>query len=534
MVRLTADYIVKCNGHTKRQRDESTNRYLKRITHLYMAERNIEGIDNLSACRNLTVLYLYDNKLNRTLNLGTAQTLTHLYLQNNNVSKIEGIGHLYRLTKLYIGYNSISVVEGLQGLSQLRELHVEHQRIPAGEKLLFEPRTLVGLSKCLNVLNVSGNHMDTLNELSILSELVHLIASENYLYDFEDLTQALDSWRNLQKLELSGNPICHKAKYRDNIIVKCQSLELLDGKRINNLEKKFLLSWKASKEARRRMKLESRMMGDLPPIQPHSQPPAPPPHYSIGGLPGGRKRFEMILAKSRSLPASAIPVQESKRVQQYSSPAARMPQNNVPPPPTLGHKSISDVTNLKSERQMTPHPNATHKARSKHNNANGVLKETDFIPQDRATFAEIPPNLNGSQNGSLMGQKRGFLNSKTNQRFTQRTGFSGHSTRFLRQTDGRSDSDIQGEPALFSAQGIQSLTLGMNGHKDDHAMPVEGPSKFGKPAFLQGRRGNQINNQGEITGLLAPMSSPRMEGGEGGPVKPHINGTSPRPIAVSP
>lgn len=44
MVRLTADYIVKCNGHTKRQRDEPTNKYLKRLTHLYMAERNIEAI----------------------------------------------------------------------------------------------------------------------------------------------------------------------------------------------------------------------------------------------------------------------------------------------------------------------------------------------------------------------------------------------------------------------------------------------------------------------------------------------------------
>ena len=44
MVRLTAEYIARCNGHTKRKRDEPTDHYLKRITHLYMAERNIEAI----------------------------------------------------------------------------------------------------------------------------------------------------------------------------------------------------------------------------------------------------------------------------------------------------------------------------------------------------------------------------------------------------------------------------------------------------------------------------------------------------------
>jgi len=53
MVRLTADYIVRYNGHTKRKRDEPTNQYLKRLTHLYMAERNIEDI--VSICANYFV-----------------------------------------------------------------------------------------------------------------------------------------------------------------------------------------------------------------------------------------------------------------------------------------------------------------------------------------------------------------------------------------------------------------------------------------------------------------------------------------------
>ena len=48
MVRLTAEYIARCNGHTKRKRDETTDHYLKRITHLYMAERNIEAIVSIN------------------------------------------------------------------------------------------------------------------------------------------------------------------------------------------------------------------------------------------------------------------------------------------------------------------------------------------------------------------------------------------------------------------------------------------------------------------------------------------------------
>lgn len=46
----------------------------------------------------------------------------------------------------YLGGNYIAVVEGLEGLEELRELHVESQRLPLGEKLLFDPRTLRSLA----------------------------------------------------------------------------------------------------------------------------------------------------------------------------------------------------------------------------------------------------------------------------------------------------------------------------------------------------------------------------------------------------
>lgn len=48
----------------------------------------------------------------------------------------------------YLGGNSITVVEGLEKLQFLEELHIENQKLPGGEKLLFDPRSLHALSVC--------------------------------------------------------------------------------------------------------------------------------------------------------------------------------------------------------------------------------------------------------------------------------------------------------------------------------------------------------------------------------------------------
>jgi protein phosphatase 1 regulatory subunit 42 len=37
------------------------------------------------------------------------------------------------------------VLEGLENLNELEELHIENQHLPAGEKLVFDPRTLMSL-----------------------------------------------------------------------------------------------------------------------------------------------------------------------------------------------------------------------------------------------------------------------------------------------------------------------------------------------------------------------------------------------------
>lgn len=38
------------------------------------------------------------------------------------------------------------MVEGLEQLTELKELHLENQRLAPGEKLLFDPSTLLALA----------------------------------------------------------------------------------------------------------------------------------------------------------------------------------------------------------------------------------------------------------------------------------------------------------------------------------------------------------------------------------------------------
>lgn len=108
-------------------------------------------------------------------------------------------------------------------------------------------------------MNVSGNNLDTLSEIGPLRNLEQLIASNNLLNDMKELVLLLKCWPKLWKLELVGNPLCLKNKYRERIIVLTPSLEYLDGKEIQEMSRQFLQNWKSSKEItqQQRMKQDS-------------------------------------------------------------------------------------------------------------------------------------------------------------------------------------------------------------------------------------------------------------------------------------
>ncbi|XP_029447277.1 LOW QUALITY PROTEIN: protein phosphatase 1 regulatory subunit 42 [Rhinatrema bivittatum] len=267
MVRLTVDLIAKNSNRFKNRREESLIQYLRKITHLNYSNKNIDDIDDLSLCKNLSVLYLYDNCMSQIRNLGFASNLTHLYLQNNCISCIENLTNLKKLQKLYLSGNYITVIEGLEGLEELRELHIDSQRLHPGEKLLFDPRTLQSVAKSLSVLTISNNNIDELTELAVLENITQLVAVDNQIKDTEDLEFPLNKWNKLWKLDLRGNPVCQTIKYRDKLIIMSESLEILDGKEIKEMARTFLVNWKASKDAKKKMKGECMINEQL--LYPH-------------------------------------------------------------------------------------------------------------------------------------------------------------------------------------------------------------------------------------------------------------------------
>ncbi|XP_068438031.1 protein phosphatase 1 regulatory subunit 42 isoform X2 [Clinocottus analis] len=250
MVRLTIDLIAKSRNHYRKKRGLSFMEYLKTLTHLHFFNQSIEDIGDLSMCRNLNVLYLYDNQITHISNLGFASNLTHLYLQNNNITHIDNLSNLQKLSKLYLGGNRIAVVEGLDTLCELKELHLENQRLAPGEKLLLDPMTLLSLAESLYVLNINNNNIDDIRDLTVLKELRQFSASDNTLYNIEELEDVFSHWPKLLRMDLDGNPVCKKKKYRDHVITAVHSLKVLDGKEINDLTRQFLINWKASKEAK--------------------------------------------------------------------------------------------------------------------------------------------------------------------------------------------------------------------------------------------------------------------------------------------
>ena len=76
----------------------------------------------------------------------------------------------------------------------------------------------------LTILNVSGNNLDSIEDLQCLTGLVEFSATDNQLSSMKELSQVLGQWTKLTKLDLTGNPLCLKYKYRDRTITMGRSI----------------------------------------------------------------------------------------------------------------------------------------------------------------------------------------------------------------------------------------------------------------------------------------------------------------------
>jgi len=246
---LTLQILAKSKSsrHTRRK-GEAPEQFVKLLTHVTASGLALTDMAAIEACKQATTIYLYENKIARIAGLAACRNLTQVCLQHNRIKRIEGLGNLPRLRKLRLGHNAISVVEGLQQCHYLEELHLENQMLPPGEKLVFDPRTIRVLSQTLMVLNVAGNRLEDLRDLSGLRKLGALNLSSNFVRNLKELKRLLETNRGLQRLWVGDNPLCHTNRFRDNIIVMSNSLRVLDDKAVSQMARQFLVNWARHKE----------------------------------------------------------------------------------------------------------------------------------------------------------------------------------------------------------------------------------------------------------------------------------------------
>lgn len=237
---MTLHYLSRKGSENAAKHNKDPKEHTRKLTHLYLNDQYIDSIGDISACRNLKVLYLQNNQLQRVENLEFATQLTHLYLQRNNILKMNGFDGLVALQKLYLGHNSISVVEGLENLKCLQELHVEHQKLCPGEEIMFDPRSIAALGYTLNVLNLQGNGLTSLEDLVGLDRIRILLVSSNNLKDVTKLQAFLNVVPTLEELDMRDNPVVLDYKNCNRILASAHNLRVFNGRKISVVTLDFM------------------------------------------------------------------------------------------------------------------------------------------------------------------------------------------------------------------------------------------------------------------------------------------------------
>lgn len=157
---------------------------MRDVAQLRLDFKNILKIDNLWRCTNLT----------------------KLQLDNNIIEKIDGLQELKNLTWLDLSFNNIEFMEGLDALTKLRDLTLYNNRISNIDNI--DPLEM------LHVFSIGNNNLENLDNLK-------------YLRRFKDLNT----------LNLSGNPICKFEQYNDFTIAHLPSLIYLDYRLIDGTKR---------------------------------------------------------------------------------------------------------------------------------------------------------------------------------------------------------------------------------------------------------------------------------------------------------
>ncbi|CAG9318714.1 unnamed protein product [Blepharisma stoltei] len=236
---ITIAMLLKSSNVSTRSKALSNDNFLRKLIMAELSDKNIDSIQCLDNCPRLQVLYLNSNKINAIENIEMLSSLRILSLENNLISRLSGLSNLSHLEKLHLDRNCIQKIEGLENLNELTELHCNRQNIRV--PLEFDENSIVGISPNLRILSLCGNKIEDISLLWYLDKAEEIDLSENQIQMGEDFIKALSCMNYLKILNLSGNPIVRRPKYRDEVILSNYSIQELDGKTILGNEREYLL-----------------------------------------------------------------------------------------------------------------------------------------------------------------------------------------------------------------------------------------------------------------------------------------------------
>ncbi|XP_013792769.2 dynein regulatory complex subunit 3-like isoform X1 [Limulus polyphemus] len=139
-------------------------------------------------------------------NMWQFKALKKLQLDNNIIEKIQGLEELKNLTWLDLSFNNIEHIEGLSHLSKLEDLSLYSNRITKLENL------------------------DQLSKLQVLS------IGNNLIEDFENVVY-VRILKNLQCLNLAGNPVTRTENFKLQVVAYLPQLTYLDYRIVSEEEK---------------------------------------------------------------------------------------------------------------------------------------------------------------------------------------------------------------------------------------------------------------------------------------------------------
>jgi len=206
----------------------------KDLTWLNVSNNQMEHLKDLQRLKKLRVLNAGYNRITFMEHVSVLKELRALVLNNNQIRKIEGVGGLAHLDALVLSNNLIEEIEGISKLAELKKLSLSSNKI----KIIPDMSGLHALSEIKLNKNMIMKIPDTMS-LNVNLKIVDL--GNNSIREFKDIS-ALIPLPYLKNLNLKGNPICDKEGYRNTVQQMLPQVWVLDGLQVENKQKKRRVS----------------------------------------------------------------------------------------------------------------------------------------------------------------------------------------------------------------------------------------------------------------------------------------------------